>query len=102
MPRFHSPHFEYNLEYWREFKAFCDTKGWTMTATALAWILDKDTRMIPIPATRSAKHLNDWLPACEIRLSADDRAEIDRILPVGWAHGDRYWDEQSLKIERYC
>ena len=30
------------------------------------------------------------------------RAEIDRLLPAGFAHGDRYSDEQASTVERYC
>jgi len=102
MPRFQEPNYSYNVEYWREFKAFCEARGWPMAAVALAWLLDKDPRQIPIPATRTAAHLAEWLPAVDIVLTNDDRAEIDRILPSGWAHGDRYWDSQSLNVERYC
>jgi aryl-alcohol dehydrogenase-like predicted oxidoreductase len=102
MPRFHAPNYGYNLEYWREFKAFCDARDWPMAAVALAWLLDRDPNQIPIPATRTAEHLAEWLPATTLALSDDDRAEIDRILPPGWAHGDRYWDSQALNVERYC
>jgi len=35
-------------------------------------------------------------------LTDEDRAEIDRLLPVGFAHGDRYSNEQIVGIERYC
>ena len=38
----------------------------------------------------------------EIDLSDDDRAGIDRLLPPGWAWGDRYDDAQSATAERYC
>lgn len=102
MPRLQEPNYSYNLAYWREFKAFCESRGWPMAAVAIAWLLDRDSTLVPIPATRTAEHLAEWLPACDIRLSDDDRAEVDRILPSGWAHGDRYWDSQALNVERYC
>ena len=47
-------------------------------------------------------NLRAWAMAPEIDLTDDDRAEIDRILPVGWAWGDRYDDAQSATAERYC
>ncbi|WP_296426924.1 hypothetical protein [Yoonia sp.] len=31
-----------------------------------------------------------------------DRAEIARILPPGFAHGDRYSLDQMRTIQRYC
>ena len=35
-------------------------------------------------------------------IGAEDLAEIERILPVGFAEGARYGDPQLLAIERYC
>jgi hypothetical protein len=35
-------------------------------------------------------------------LSPEDRAEIARLLPVGWAFGDRYNHDQAGTVERYC
>jgi aryl-alcohol dehydrogenase-like predicted oxidoreductase len=57
---------------------------------------------VPIPGTRSASHLKEWTGATEIKLTDEDREEIERMLPVGFAHGDRYSDEQIVGIERYC
>ena len=57
---------------------------------------------MPIPGTRSASHLKEWTGATEIKLTDEDRAEIERMLPVGFAHGDRYSDEQIVGVERYC
>ena len=28
--------------------------------------------------------------------------EIDEILPLGWAHGDRYSEHQWIGPEKYC
>ena len=30
------------------------------------------------------------------------KEEIEKILPVGWAHGDRYSDLQWIGPEKYC
>lgn len=102
MPRFSEPNYAYNVEYWQAFSEFCQARGWPMAAAAIAWLLDRNDTLIPIPATRTADHLAEWLPAEKIAFTDDDRAEIDRILPPGWAHGDRYWDQQSLNVERFC
>lgn len=67
----------------------------------MAWLLDRGPHVIPIPGTRRADHLRAWLAAPDIVLSDDDRADIDRLLPVGWAWGDRYDDAQAATVERY-
>jgi aryl-alcohol dehydrogenase-like predicted oxidoreductase len=101
-PRFLAPNYAYNADQVAAFRAWAQSRGWTTSATALAWLLDQDDTLIPIPGTRSAAHLNEWAGACEIEFTDDDRAEIARLLPPGWAHGDRYSDAQLVGIERYC
>ena len=102
MPRFLEPNFSANCKIISSFKQFAHSRGWNTAATALAWILDQGKHLIPIPGTKSVSHLKEWLGATEIRFSKEDLDEINRILPVGFAHGDRYSDEQIVGIERYC
>jgi len=101
-PRFVAPNYGYNIAAIDGFRSFCRARGWPVAAAALAWVLDQGDHLIPIPGTRHAAHLAEWLPAAEIALSDDDRAEIDRLLPPGFAHGDRYGDAQMVGVERYC
>ena len=102
IPRFHSRDWELNLTKITEFRAFAAARGLTAPGLALAWVLAQGDHLIPIPGTRTADHLADWIGAADIALTADDRAEIARILPVGWAYGDRYGLEQASTVERYC
>ena len=101
-PRFTEPNFSANTAKINQFRAFCDERGWPTPATALAWVLSRGPHLIPIPGTRSATHLRQFAQGAEIALTPEDHAEIDRILPVGFAYGDRYADHQTQAIERYC
>lgn len=55
-----------------------------------------------IPGTRSAKHLAEDIANADTKLSEADLAEIERVLPVGFAHGHRYSLEQNIGPEHYC
>jgi aryl-alcohol dehydrogenase-like predicted oxidoreductase len=99
-PRFMEPNFSANTAKIDVFRAFCAARGWTTAGTALAWVLAQGPHLIPIPGTRKAENLREWVQ--DIDLSADDLAEIERILPAGFAEGDRYGDHQLMAIERYC
>jgi aryl-alcohol dehydrogenase-like predicted oxidoreductase len=101
-PRFTEPNFSYNTAKINEFRAFCASRGWSTPATALAWVMGKGDHLIPIPGTRWAANIRQCARALDITLTAEDHAEIDRILPPGWAAGDRYGDNQLMAIERYC
>lgn len=101
-PRFLEPNYAANRAALDPFKSFCHSRGWTVSATALAWILDRVPQAIPIPGTRTAAHLSDWAQADAIAFTEADRAEIARLLPPGFAHGPRYTDAQMFGVERYC
>lgn len=44
----------------------------------------------------------EWVNASEINLSHDQMSEIEAILPIGWAYGDRYSVSQYVGPETYC
>lgn len=102
IPRFHEPNWTQNKAALDGFKAFCAARGWSVAGAALAWVLAQGDHLIPIPGTRSAAHLAEWAHADRITLTPADHAEIARLLPPGFAHGDRYGDEQASLVERYC
>jgi aryl-alcohol dehydrogenase-like predicted oxidoreductase len=101
VPRFQPANWPHNRGKLQAFHAFARSCGHSPAALALAWMLDRWPHVIPIPGTRSAGHLAEWVSAPDIRLSDADRAEIDRLLPIGWAWGDRYDDAQTALAERY-
>jgi len=101
-PRFMEPNWSANMDHVRAFRAFAAKKGVTTSALALAWVLHQGDHMMPIPGTRTAAHLAEWVDATSISLSEDDLWDIEEVLPVGWAHGDRYSDVQMVGVERYC
>jgi len=100
-PRFMEPNYSDNIRQIAKFQAFAHKRGWTTSATALAWVLAQGDHLIPIPATRTAKNLSDWADADQITLTPEDLAEIETILPIGWAYGDRYSTPQWIAPEKY-
>ena len=101
-PRFTEPHFSRNVRAVAPFKAYARDIGTTPVALAIAWLLSRGEHVIPIPGTRSADHLRECALAMELELDQTMLAEIDRLLPVGFAHGDRYSREQWNGVEGYC
>ena len=101
-PRFLPPNFELNVARLASFKAYAADHGVSTAALALAWCLARGEHVIPIPGTRRADHLADCAAGASIDLSDAMMAEIERILPVGWAHGDRYAAAQWNGPEGYC
>jgi aryl-alcohol dehydrogenase-like predicted oxidoreductase len=46
--------------------------------------------IVPLVGVRIRERLAEALPAMQLSLTADDLAEIDKAVPPGSAHGDRY------------
>ncbi len=101
-PRFQPDNFKFNAEKITRFNNYAVERGWTPEGLALAWCLKQGDHIIPIPGTRSPEHLQRDADGAQITLSDDDISQIEQILPVGFAHGDRYTIEQYNGPERYC
>jgi aryl-alcohol dehydrogenase-like predicted oxidoreductase len=96
------PNFAANAAYVDRLRAFARERGWSVPTLAIAWTLHRGDHLIPIPGTRTIRHLEQDAAAADIRLTAEDMAAIERILPVGFAHGPRYSEGQAIGPESYC
>jgi aryl-alcohol dehydrogenase-like predicted oxidoreductase len=101
LPRFQEPNYSFNMVETEKFKAYARARGWKPASLALAWVLHQDDHLVPIPGTRTAEHLAVNVEGAEIKLSAQDLKEIEEILPVGFAHGNRYSEAAQASVEIY-
>ncbi len=79
---------------YRTCSIFTADHGVSTAAMAISWCLAQDESIIPIPGTLSAKHLEECVEGSRISLTTEIKAEIARLLPAGWAHGDRFSKRQ--------
>jgi len=101
-PRFMEPNYSANITAVAPFQALAAEMGISTAGLAIAWVLAQGEHVIPIPGTRSIVHFEQLLEAAERALTPEELTAIERILPVGWAHGDRYSAVQWTGPERYC
>ncbi|MSU88837.1 aldo/keto reductase [Rhodobacteraceae bacterium 2CG4] len=101
-PRFMSPNLEANLAQAAGFARLAAEMGTSAAALAIAWLLHRGPHVIPIPGTRDVAHMKQLAAGMHLALSDADMARIEKVLPVGWAHGDRYNESQWIGPERYC
>lgn len=100
-PRFMPPNFAANLAETDRFRALAAEMGVPAAALAIGWVLAQGDHVVPIPGTRSVAHFRELVQGASLVLNADDIARIEAVLPVGWAHGDRYSEAQWIGPERY-
>jgi aryl-alcohol dehydrogenase-like predicted oxidoreductase len=99
-PRFQGENFQKNLDLVKKIEELAAAKGCTASQLALAWVLAQGDDIVPIPGTKRIKYLDDNLGAADVRLTADDLAQIDAILPAGAAAGPRYAAQAMAAVNR--
>jgi aryl-alcohol dehydrogenase-like predicted oxidoreductase len=57
---------------------------------ALAWLLHKDSKLIPIPGTQNIHHLEDNIAAADVVLSAEQMQQLDALINPQTVKGPRY------------
>jgi aryl-alcohol dehydrogenase-like predicted oxidoreductase len=101
MPRFSDDNYPHNKVYIERFRTYANERGLSPATLANAWVLHRAPHIIPIPGTRTAEHLAENAAASYVTLGTTDIAEIENILPAGFAHGNRYSTEQQGASEQY-
>ena len=56
--------------------------------------------IVPIPGTKRVKYLDENLGALDVRLTPEELAQIDAILPPGSASGERYPAQAMQAVNR--
>jgi aryl-alcohol dehydrogenase-like predicted oxidoreductase len=102
LPRFQEPHWSFNEKQILAFRKLAKKMGTHPAALALAWVLKQGEYIIPIPGTRSPEHLAEFAAAAKLRLTKADVEAIEKVIPIGSAHGNRYGEDAQKAAELYC
>ena len=100
-PRFNQPNYDHNILITDKFRNYAKDIGVASATLSISWLLSKGEHVIPIPGTRSVEHLKELAAGMEFDMTDKIKSEIEDILPLGWAYGDRYSEAQWIGPERY-
>ena len=95
-PRFQGANLEQNLKLASRVKALAQKRGATPSQIALAWLLSRPQKVVPIFGTKRRKYLEENVKASELELTAEELAQLESIFPPGAAAGQRYPDMSSV------
>jgi aryl-alcohol dehydrogenase-like predicted oxidoreductase len=90
LPRFQGENFDRNLALVDLVKGIAQEKGVTPAQLVLAWLLDGNDDVVPIPGSAQQHHLEDNAQAASVELTQDELERIEEISPPGAASGARY------------
>ncbi|HEX3065105.1 MAG TPA: aldo/keto reductase [Dongiaceae bacterium] len=92
LPRFTPEAMDANQGLVETLKRLAETRKATAGQIALAWLLAQKPWIVPIPGTTKLHRLEENLGAAEVKLSAADRADIERAVAAVPVTGQRYPD----------
>ena len=99
MPRFQGEAFAANLKLFEKFAALADSVGCTPAQLCLAWLLQKDEIIVPIPGTTSPAHMEENALASEIELDAEIVDQLEALVNANTVSGPRYASAMQATVD---
>ena len=99
-PRYQGANFEANMKAASAVRELAAKKQATAAQIALAWLLAKGPDVVPIPGSKSRRHLDENMTAAEVLLGAADLALLDATLGPDQVSGPRYNEARMAQVDR--
>jgi aryl-alcohol dehydrogenase-like predicted oxidoreductase len=99
MPRFFPQHRNQNEAVVARLSAFAKQRGQSTAHLALAWVLAKQPRLLPLVGPRTRAQLLDLLSALDRPLSSDEVQALEAVVPADAIHGTRYPAEHMPQLD---
>src|SRR5262245_44813216 len=99
-PRYQGANFDANVAAASAVRELAKRRRSTPARIALAWLLHKGDDVVPIPGSKSRRHLEENVGAINISLSADEMTELDSALAPEKVSGPRYSPERMAQVDR--
>ena len=98
-PRFMGENFTRNVAVADRIDTVAREKGCTSAQLALAWLLDRHPRVVPIPGTSSQARLEENVAAADVVLTDADRQRLEGLAARGVVAGARYNPQMSTLLD---
>lgn len=99
MPRFSGHNLERNAKLIDALRKLAAEHGLQPAQLAVAWVLARGPRIIPVMGARTRKQLAESLSALEVKLTAADLAHIEATIPASAVAGTRYDERQMSSLD---
>lgn len=96
-PRFNGVNYEKNQALLASLDEFAAARKATPAQVAIAWVLAKEPIAVPVMGARTRQQVSEVLAALEVKLTADEIAELERRVPAEEIAGTRY-DEHQMRV----
>ncbi len=98
VPRFEKENIEANMKLVDFVKQIADEKKITPAQVAISWLLYQRPWIVPIPGSRSLKHLEDNIAAANVKYTPAEMERINSFLNSIQIQGERYSANNQANI----
>lgn len=99
MPRFEAQTYQENLSLLTQYETIAAQVGCTPGQMALAWLLNKDPNIVPIPGTTNPEHLRENAGAVDVALSPEVMSTLDALINENTVSGPRYGANNQREVD---
>ncbi len=99
LPRFTGENRERNQRLIEALQELAAEKGISPSQLAIAWVLAKDRRIVPVVGSRTRAQLAESLGALQVALSPAELARIEEAVPASTVAGTRYDAHQMRMLD---
>jgi aryl-alcohol dehydrogenase-like predicted oxidoreductase len=99
MPRFEPANYAGNLKLLPAFEAVAAEAGCTPAQLALAWLLHKDSNVIPLFGTTNLEHLAENVAAADVKLSPETMVKVESVINQRTVVGSRYSEQSNREVD---
>jgi len=99
MPRFYPENYEKNLLLLEPIKKIAKELHLPLATLAIAWLLNRSKRIIPIPGTTKLAHLIENIEAANVTLSEAVMNQLDEVINQKTVVGTRYNASTQSEID---
>jgi aryl-alcohol dehydrogenase-like predicted oxidoreductase len=98
-PRFLGENRKKNRKLVDALNAIAASKKATAPQVAIAWVMSRGTDIVPLIGARRRKQLAESLQALDLKLTSEDLAHIESVIPADAVAGTRYAEEQMRHLD---
>lgn len=99
LPRFRGENYEKNRAIVDALNRIAREKNGTASQVAIAWVMSRGAQIVPLIGARRRTQLAESLKALDLKLTAEDLAQIERAVPADAVAGTRYAEEQMRWLD---
>jgi aryl-alcohol dehydrogenase-like predicted oxidoreductase len=99
LPRFSGENFSQNEKLIDRLKQMAAERGLKPAQLAIAWVLAKGRRIIPVVGARTRAQLLESLAALRVKLTESELARIEESIPASDIAGTRYAEPQMRMLD---